>query len=99
MRTAKVFGDANVPLSQARGPSMRTADIAVSPANKFILGDWIWHFNRGLTDRRAVWHNYKGKSLVVMLFGDGHSEGYKFPNKPQSDPFWAARPSPTNAWW
>lgn len=99
MRTAKVFGDANVPLSQPRGPSMRTADIAVSPANKFIMGDWIWHFNRGLTDRRAVWHNYRGRSLVVMLFGDGHSEGYRFPNKPQSDPFWSARPSPTNAWW
>jgi prepilin-type N-terminal cleavage/methylation domain-containing protein len=99
MRTAKVFGDLNVPLSQPRGPSMRTSDIAKSPSNKFILGDWIWHFNRGLSDRRSVWHNYRGRSLVVMLFGDGHAEGYKFPAKPISDPFWAAMPSPTNQWW
>ena len=70
MRTAKVFGDANVPLSDRRGPSISTAEIAKSPANKFILGDWIWHFNRGLSDRRSVWHNYRGRSLVVMLFGD-----------------------------
>jgi prepilin-type N-terminal cleavage/methylation domain-containing protein len=99
MRTAKVFGDLNVPISQARGPSMRTADIAKSPANKFILGDWIWHFNRGLSDRKSVWHNYRGRSLVVMLFGDGHAEGYKFPVKSQTDPFWNAVPSPTNQWW
>jgi prepilin-type N-terminal cleavage/methylation domain-containing protein len=99
MRTAKVFGDLNLPLSHPRGPSMRTADIAKSPSNKFILGDWIWHFNRGLTDRRSVWHNYRGRSLVVMLFGDGHAEGYKFPNKPINDPFWGAVPNSTNQWW
>ncbi|MGZ8901010.1 MAG: type II secretion system protein [Limisphaerales bacterium] len=99
MRTAKVFGDANVPLSQPRGPSMKTADIARSPSNKFLMGDWIWHFNRGLNDRRSIWHNYRGRSLVIMLFGDGHAEAYKFPQKPLTDPFWSAQPNPTNQWW
>ena len=99
MRTAKVFGDLGYPLSDRRGPSMKTSEIARSPSNKFILGDWIWHFNRGTTDRRSVWHNYRGKSLVVMLFGDGHSEAYRFPNKPANDAFWSAIPNATNQWW
>jgi len=99
MRTAKVFGDLNYPLSDRRGPSMKTSEIARSPSNKFILGDWIWHFNRGTTDRRSVWHNYRGKSLVVMLFGDGHSEAYRFSNKPVNDAFWGAIPNATNQWW
>jgi len=74
-------------------------EIAVSPVNKIILGDWIWHYNRGWLDPRSVWHNFKGKSLVNMLFGDGHAQGYRFPIKPESDPFWSARPNPTNQWW
>src|SRR5688500_547965 len=82
IRVKQVFGDANVGLSEPRGRSMKMSEIAVSPANKIILGDWIWHVNRGWNDKRSVWHNYKGKSLVMMLFGDGHAEAYRFPLKP-----------------
>lgn len=98
-RTKKVFGNMNVPITDPAGRSMKTSEIAVSPANKIILGDWIWHYNRGWNDKRSVWHNYKGKSLVVMLFGDGHAEGYRFPQKPEGDPFWTAIPNPNNQWW
>jgi hypothetical protein len=49
--------------------------------------------------RHPGWHNFKGKSLVVMLFGDGHANGYRFPIKPEADPFWWVAPSPTNEWW
>ena len=41
----------------------------------------------------------RGKSLVVMLFGDTHAEGYRFPTKPEGDPYWSAPPNPTNQWW
>ena len=78
---------------------MKTSEIAISPVNKIILGDWIWHYNRGWLDPRSVWHNFKGKSLVNMLFGDGHAQGYRFPMKPESDPFWSAPANPTNQWW
>lgn len=98
-RTKRVFGNIAAARTAYDGQSMKTSEVAVSPANKIILGDWIWHFNRGWLDQRSVWHNYKGRSLVVMLFGDGHSEGYRFPTKPESDPFWAVAPSPTNQWW
>ena len=42
-------------------------------------GDWVWHPNRGTTDPRSVWHNYRGVSLSVMLYADGHAKAYKFP--------------------
>ncbi len=99
MRTKRVFGNVAASRTSYDGQSMKGSEIALSPGNKIILGDWIWHYNRGWLDPRSAWHNYKGKSLVVMLFGDTHVEGYRFPTKPESDPFWSAPPSPTNAWW
>jgi prepilin-type N-terminal cleavage/methylation domain-containing protein len=99
MRTKRVFGSLGSPRSSYEGQSMKTSEIAQSAVNKIIQGDWIWHYNRGWLDQRSMWHNYKGKSLVVMLFGDGHSAGYRFPTRSESDPFWTAPPSPTNAWW
>ena len=99
MRTAKVFGNLLAPLSDVSGPSMKTSEIAKSPSNKFIMGDWIWHFNRGLSSPRSVWHNYRGRSLVVMLFGDGHVEGYKFPNIPANNVYWTLPPDSKHLWW
>jgi prepilin-type N-terminal cleavage/methylation domain-containing protein len=99
MRTKRVFGNVAASRSAYDGQSMKGAEIALSPANKIMLGDWIWHYNRGWLDPRSAWHNYKGKSLVVMLFGDGHAEGYRFPTLPESDPFWSKPANPTNQWW
>jgi prepilin-type N-terminal cleavage/methylation domain-containing protein/prepilin-type processing-associated H-X9-DG protein len=99
MRTKRVYGNVAAPRNSYDGQSIKNSEVAVAPTRKILLGDWIWHYNRGWLDRRSVWHNYRGKSLVNMLFGDGHSEGYRFPTKPESDPFWSAAPNPTNAWW
>jgi prepilin-type N-terminal cleavage/methylation domain-containing protein len=99
MRTKRVFGNVAVSRTQYDGQSMKTSEIGLSPANKILLGDWIWHYNRGWLDPRSAWHNYRGKSLVVMSFGDGHAEGYRFPTKPESDPFWQVAANPTNQWW
>ena len=98
-RVKHVCGNLLQVRSAPDGQSMKTSEIARSPSNKIIQGDWIWHPNRGWTDKKSIWHNYKGKSLAVMLFGDGHAEAYKFPIRKDSDPFWAVAPSPTNAWW
>src|SRR5688572_19317375 len=46
-RTKRVFGDADNAPNTYQGASMKVAEMAISPANKFLLGDWIWHFNRG----------------------------------------------------
>jgi prepilin-type N-terminal cleavage/methylation domain-containing protein len=99
MRTKRLFGNLAAPRSAYDGQSMKTSEIAVKAVNKLVLGDWIWHQNRGWVESRSVWHNYRGKSLVVMLFGDGHASAYRFPTRPENDPYWNVTPSPTNEWW
>lgn len=85
------FGDLNAPAN----PSMKTSDLSVSPANKLIQGDWIWHPNRGNTDPRSVWHNEKGKSYTVILWGDNHVSAFTIPTSTPGD----MPVSPTNQWW
>ena len=99
MRVKRVFGDSGASRTDYSGQSMKASEIGLSPANKILLGDWIWHYNRGWLDPKSGWHNFKGKSLAVMLFGDGHAVGYHFPTKPESDPFWSVAPNPNNEWW
>ena len=96
-RTRRVTGDRNG--TGASAQSIKGSEVARSAANKIIQGDWPWHPNRGWDDRKSQWHNYKGKSLSVVAFGDGHAEAYKFPTKPAGDAFWGAVPDPGNAWW
>ncbi len=104
-RVKQVFGNSDPSArGQPSGRLMTGAEIARSPANKIILGDWIWHPNRGWTDPKSAWHNYQGKSLVNMLYGDGHSFGFKFPTIPDAAPadssaFWNTAPDPTFTWW
>src|SRR5207248_10689189 len=61
------------------GKPIKTTEIARAPTRKIIQGDWVWHPNRGNSDARSIWHNFQGKSLPVMLFGDGHAGSFHFP--------------------
>ena len=79
--------------------SIKGSEVGIKPTNKIIQGDWIWHANRDVTQPRGQWHNYKGKSRMMMLFGDTHTEYYKFMpaawmNAHASDP-----PSRDFLWW
>ncbi len=96
-RTRRVTGDRNG--TGVAAQSIKGSEVALSAANKIIQGDWPWHPNRGWDDRKSQWHNYKGKSLSVVAFGDGHAEAYKFPTIPDTNPFWSQPPNPANAWW
>ncbi len=98
-RTKRVTGDVRASPNSNNGQSMKASEIALSPVNKIIQGDWIWHPNRGWSNAKSLWHNYRGKSLVNVLFGDMHVEAYRFPTRADTDPFWSAVPNPTNAWW
>ncbi len=99
-RVRRVTGALSAPRNSDSGTSIKTSEIALSSANKIVQGDWIWPVNRGVDDRKSQWHNYKGKSLSVMNFGDGHAEAYRFPTtRAESDPWWSEKPDPNNAWW
>jgi prepilin-type N-terminal cleavage/methylation domain-containing protein len=77
---------------------MKTSGLAGNVATKIIQGDWVWHPNRANTDPKSVWHNFRGRSLSVMLFADSHGTAYKFP----ADMYKWERsppPDPNYPWW
>jgi prepilin-type N-terminal cleavage/methylation domain-containing protein len=78
--------------------SIKLNEIGVSSVNKIIQGDWIWHADRGTTDPHSVWHNYRGKSLAVLLYGDAHVATFQFPTNTAS---WVSSPAadPAFTWW
>ncbi len=77
---------------------MKISASAGNIATKIIQGDWVWHANRLNTDMKSVWHNFKGKSLSVMLFADGHAAAYQFPSQMYKWEFSPA-PDPGYLWW
>ena len=76
-----LFGDLEAPPGSNEGKSMKVAQISVRPVTKVVQGDWLWHPNRGNTDSRSIWHNFRGKNLTVMLWGDNHVAAFSFPPK------------------
>ena len=91
----KVFGMAQADPNSDYGRSMKASEIAVRPSSKIIQGDWPWHPNRGNTDTRSIWHNYKGKNLTVMLWGDSHVAAFSIPPNTDID----LPVNPANKWW
>ncbi len=81
----------------SRSEPIKGAEIARKPATKIIQGDWPWHANRVIGDKRSEWHNVRGKRAEAMLFGDNHVEFFKFAadiEQHLSDP-----PDPAYLWW
>jgi prepilin-type N-terminal cleavage/methylation domain-containing protein/prepilin-type processing-associated H-X9-DG protein len=97
-RTRHLVGDSSSPPGSYEGTSMKLGEVAVSPVNKIVQGDWMWHPNRGTTDKRSVWHNYRGSSRMNMLFADNHVEFYRFPPNMINWPF-SPSPDPSFQWW
>ena len=92
----QVTGDSGA-RNTPQGASIKEAEIARSPVNKIIMGDWPWHANRDVKATQTVWHNYKGKRFENMLFGDGHVENFHFP--PIMDTMISAVPNAGYLWW
>ena len=86
------------PPGTPRATPIKVSSIARRPSSKIIQGDWPWHANRSITDKRTIWHNYKGQRFENMLFGDGHVENYKFPKEMEK---WLSSPAPDPSfkWW
>jgi len=79
------------------GTPIKTTQGVGPNVTKIVQGDWIWHPNRGDTDPRSVWHNYKGVSLVVLLYMDWHVAAYHEP--PIMASMGSATPDPLWIWW
>ena len=96
-RIAKVTGNSGASPTDASWMPAKMSDFAKSPVNKVLLGDWPWHANRSVEDKRTWWHNVRGKRYENMLFADGHVEYIHFPK--EMDMWIADTPNPTNKWW
>ncbi|MGV3772636.1 MAG: type II secretion system protein [Verrucomicrobiales bacterium] len=98
-RVKHVVGDNRLPKNDYGAMPIKSSEIAKSPSNKIIQGDWPWHANRGNTDSRSAWHNYKGKQRFNMLFGDLHVEFFQFPPENQMNAWIWTAPDPAWKWW
>jgi len=79
--------------------SIRESEVALRPSNKILQGDWIWHANRDITQARHIWHNYKGKNRMNMLFGDAHVEFFKFLSTAEMNTLANDKPDMNWRWW
>ena len=96
-RVAQVIGIRSYPAGSPRATPIKESAVALKAATKVIQGDWIWHGNRGLEDKRSIWHNFKGQARYAVLFGDHHVEFVDWPEEFQS---WVnVPPDPSFLWW
>jgi len=79
--------------------SIKSSEVALQPTTKIIQGDWIWHANRDVDQPRGQWHNYKGKNRMMMLFGDSHTEYFKFRNTAWMTQHASDKPDRNFDWW
>jgi len=79
--------------------SIKTTEVALKPTTKIIQGDWIWHANRDVLQPRGQWHNFKGKNRMMMLFGDSHTEYFKFLNTAWMTTHANDKPNRDFLWW
>jgi prepilin-type N-terminal cleavage/methylation domain-containing protein len=90
----KVTGDSGV-VSGSPTESIRSTEVAKKPVSKIIQGDWPWHPNRPVDDKRSSWHNYQGQRRDNMLYGDGHLDYSRLPQTMD-----VAQPvNPNFTWW
>jgi prepilin-type N-terminal cleavage/methylation domain-containing protein len=90
-----VGGASDWPWPQAgnEGP-IKSSEIARSPANKLILGDFPW-YARNVNSRASAWHNDQGRPIFPTLFGDGHESNFLFPTNANTQ----TNISPSNLYW
>jgi prepilin-type N-terminal cleavage/methylation domain-containing protein len=79
--------------------SIKGAEVSLKPTTKIIQGDWIWHANRDVTQVRHQWHNYRGRNRMMMLFGDTHTEYFKFLPTAQMEALAVSPPDRNFKWW
>jgi prepilin-type N-terminal cleavage/methylation domain-containing protein/prepilin-type processing-associated H-X9-DG protein len=99
LRVKHVTGDSEAPKGTPAATPMKTSEIAVSPSNKLIEGDWLWWADRDKSDPWSQWHNWRGQYRMNVLFGDGHTEFYEFPQEAYEWNYTGPEPDPNYTWW
>jgi prepilin-type N-terminal cleavage/methylation domain-containing protein/prepilin-type processing-associated H-X9-DG protein len=100
MRVKPVTGDSRAPRGSAEGTPIKTSEIARSASNKLIQGDWPWWADRNKNDPQSQWHGYKGEYKMNVLYGDGHTAFFRFPQEAYRWNYGnSPEPDPAFTWW
>lgn len=91
MRVKHVTGVTAFSEPQPHNIPIKGSDIALSPANKLIQGDWPWY---STDDSSSEWHEGSGN---IVLFGDGHVGKFTLSTASEADLM--LPPDPTWKWW
>jgi prepilin-type N-terminal cleavage/methylation domain-containing protein len=99
LRIQHVTGDSKAARGTPQATPIKTSEIARSPSNKLIQGDWPWWADRDKKDPWSQWHNYKGQYRFNVIFGDSHTEFYQLPKEAYNWNYSGPKPDPTWKWW
>jgi prepilin-type N-terminal cleavage/methylation domain-containing protein/prepilin-type processing-associated H-X9-DG protein len=99
LRAQHVFGDSSPGALPAAAKSMKTSDVARSPANKFFTGDWAVWPDRDKNHPWSAWHNSRGQYRYNVLFGDAHVQFFAFPKQATQWNYTGPPPDPAFTWW
>ena len=99
LRIQHVTGDSKAARGTPESKPIKTSEIARSPSNKLIQGDWPWWADRDKKDPWSQWHNYKGQYRFNVIFGDSHTEFFQFPKETYTWNYTGPKPDPNFKWW
>jgi len=99
LRAKHVTGNSKAPKNSREATPMKGAEIAVSPSNKLIQGDWPWWADRNKNDPWSQWHGAKGQYKFNVMFGDAHVEYFQFPKEASQWNYTGPAPDPNFTWW
>jgi prepilin-type N-terminal cleavage/methylation domain-containing protein len=95
-----VTGDSREQITTPAGRPMKTSEVARSPSNKLMQGDWPYWSDRDKNDPMSQWHNAKGQYRFNTLWGDGHTEFFRFPPETSALSYASSPPpDPAAKWW
>ncbi|MEW6156681.1 MAG: type II secretion system protein [Verrucomicrobiota bacterium] len=99
LRMQHVMGDSRAQKGTREATPMKTSEVAKSPSNKIIQGDWAYWPDRKKEDPASQWHNYKGQYRFNVMFGDGHVSFFQFPKEATQWNYTGPVPDPAYLWW
>jgi prepilin-type N-terminal cleavage/methylation domain-containing protein len=99
LRVKHVTGNSMAAKGTPDATPMKTSEIARSPSNKLIQGDWPWWADRDKKDPWSQWHNYKGQYRFNVIYGDGHTAYFQFPTQAYQWNYTGPKPDPNFTWW
>ena len=99
LRAKHVTGDSKASKGSKEATPMKTSEISVSPSNKLIQGDWPVWADRDKKDPWSQWHAYKNQYKFNVIFGDSHTELFRFPPETANWNYSGPAPDPKFTWW